>query len=111
MDADPATLTKSRTLRLLRRGRLHMERAVGVCIRVSAMSIVRAFRVVFLALLLLLAGAEAAPLVVIDAGHGGFARGGMPGQRIPEKDYAPDVARRLDSVLRAAGYRTVLTRS
>jgi len=28
---------------------------------------------------------EASTTVVIDAGHGGFDRGGIPGQRIPEK--------------------------
>ena len=34
----------------------------------------------------------------------------MPGQRIPEKGYNLDVARRLDSLLRRSGFRTVLTR-
>ncbi len=38
--------------------------------------------------------------VVIDAGHGGYDRGGIPGQ----------VARRLKSVLAASGYRVVMTR-
>lgn len=49
--------------------------------------------------------------VVIDAGHGGFDRGGVPGQRISEKDKTLDVALRLASVLRASGYRTILTRN
>jgi len=49
--------------------------------------------------------------VVVDAGHGGFDRGGGPGQRIPEKDKTLDVALRLRSVLQAAGYRVVMTRS
>jgi N-acetylmuramoyl-L-alanine amidase len=49
--------------------------------------------------------------VVIDAGHGGFDRGGIPGQRIPEKTMTLDVARRLQAQLRAAGLRTVMTRS
>ena len=34
--------------------------------------------------------------VVIDAGHGGFDRGGIPGQRVPEKIVALDVAQRLE---------------
>lgn len=55
--------------------------------------------------------AFAKPIIVIDAGHGGHDRGGMPGQRIPEKGYALDVAKRLDSIMRGAGYRTVMTRS
>ena len=61
-------------------------------------------------LIFLAASAVARPLVVIDAGHGGHDRGGMPGQRIPEKHYTLDVAKRLDSVLRRAGFRTVMTR-
>jgi hypothetical protein len=53
----------------------------------------------------------AQPTVVIDAGHGGFDRGGVPGQRISEKDKTLDVALRLARVLRASGYRTILTRN
>src|SRR5206468_9141922 len=48
--------------------------------------------------------------VVIDAGHGGYDRGGIPGQRVSEKDMTLDVARRLRSVLSASGYRVVMTR-
>src|SRR6266446_4399834 len=48
--------------------------------------------------------------VVIDAGHGGFDRGGIPGQRVSEKDMTLDVARRLKSILEASGYRVVMTR-
>ena len=48
--------------------------------------------------------------VVIDAGHGGYDRGGIPGQRVSEKDMTLDVARRLKSVLQASGYRVVMTR-
>jgi N-acetylmuramoyl-L-alanine amidase len=33
--------------------------------------------------------------VVIDAGHGGYDRGGIPGQRVPEKEMTLDVAQRL----------------
>src|SRR5712692_8624061 len=49
-------------------------------------------------------------LVVIDAGHGGFDRGGIHGQRIAEKDMTLDVALRLRKKLLAAGYRVVMTR-
>jgi len=37
-------------------------------------------------------------VVVIDAGHGGFDRGGIPGQRIAEKTMTLDVALRLQKV-------------
>lgn len=48
--------------------------------------------------------------VVIDAGHGGYDRGGVPGQRISEKDKALDVALRLRRILQAAGYKVIMTR-
>jgi N-acetylmuramoyl-L-alanine amidase len=48
--------------------------------------------------------------VVIDAGHGGHDRGGVPGQRISEKDKTLDVAQRLKRVLQAQGYRVIMTR-
>jgi N-acetylmuramoyl-L-alanine amidase len=48
--------------------------------------------------------------VVIDAGHGGFDRGGIPGQLVPEKTMALDVAQRLEKRLRQAGYRVIMTR-
>ncbi|MFN2474995.1 MAG: N-acetylmuramoyl-L-alanine amidase [Chthoniobacterales bacterium] len=47
---------------------------------------------------------------VLDAGHGGFDRGGVPGQRVGEKDLTLDVARRLRTVLTARGYRVIMTR-
>lgn len=50
-------------------------------------------------------------VVVIDAGHGGFDRGGIPGQRVSESQMTLDVALRLRSVLQASGYRVVMTRS
>src|SRR6476660_2461952 len=50
------------------------------------------------------------PIIVIDAGHGGHDRGGIPGQRIAEKDMTLDVAQRLRNVLSASGYRVVMTR-
>ena len=48
--------------------------------------------------------------VVIDAGHGGHDRGGIPGQRIAEKEMTLDVAQRLRNLLTASGYRVVMTR-
>ena len=48
--------------------------------------------------------------VVIDAGHGGFDRGGVPGQRISEKDKTLDVALRLRRILQADGTRVIMTR-
>src|SRR4029077_569408 len=53
---------------------------------------------------------EASTTVVIDAGHGGSDRGGIPGQRIPEKEMTLDVAQRLKALLAASGYRVVMTR-
>jgi len=56
-------------------------------------------------------GSSSSPIaVVIDAGHGGHDRGGIPGQRISEKDMTLDVAQRLRNVLAASGYRVVMTR-
>src|SRR3954451_18604636 len=48
--------------------------------------------------------------IVVDAGHGGFDRGGVPGQRISEKDKCLDVAQRLKRILQAEGYRVIMTR-
>ena len=48
--------------------------------------------------------------VLIDAGHGGFDRGGIPGQRVAEKTMALDVAQRLRKKLREAGYQVIITR-
>ena len=53
---------------------------------------------------------EASTTVVIDAGHGGFDRGGIPGQRTPEKEMTLDVAQRLKGLLAASEYRVVMTR-
>src|SRR6266404_5751669 len=49
-------------------------------------------------------------VIVIDAGHGGFDRGGIAGQRVSEKMMNLDVAQRLRTVLQAYGYRVVMTR-
>jgi len=48
--------------------------------------------------------------VVIDPGHGGYDRGGVPGQRISEKDKTLDVGLRLRRILQASGYRVIMTR-
>jgi N-acetylmuramoyl-L-alanine amidase len=48
--------------------------------------------------------------VVIDAGHGGYDRGGIPGQSVSEKEMTLDVAQRLKQALAASGYRVVMTR-
>ena len=48
--------------------------------------------------------------IILDAGHGGHDRGGVPGQRISEKDKTLDVALRLRRILQAEGYRVVMTR-
>jgi N-acetylmuramoyl-L-alanine amidase len=57
------------------------------------------------------AAAASFSTVVIDAGHGGFDRGGIPSNIIPEKGVALDVARRLRAHLANFGFRTVMTRS
>ena len=57
-------------------------------------------------------GGDGSPItVVIDAGHGGHDRGGIPGQRVAEKDMTLDVALRLRNILSANGYNVVMTRS
>jgi hypothetical protein len=49
--------------------------------------------------------------IVIDPGHGGIDRGGVPGQRISEKEMTLDVSRRLAKILEGSGYRVVMTRN
>lgn len=48
--------------------------------------------------------------VVIDAGHGGFDKGGISGQRVAESMMNLDVAQRLKAILQASGYRVIMTR-
>ena len=55
-------------------------------------------------------GPHQSKVIVIDAGHGGFDRGGIAGQRIPEKTMTLDVALRLQKILQDTGYRVVMTR-
>jgi len=72
------------------------------------------YRLSFFALAVLLAtgGSVLAQsrTIIIDPGHGGFDRGGVPGQRISEKDKCLDVGLRLRSLLTASGYRVIMTR-
>ena len=49
--------------------------------------------------------------IVIDPGHGGFDRGGIPGQRVPEKNMNLDVSLKLKPILEKAGYRVIMTRT
>jgi N-acetylmuramoyl-L-alanine amidase len=49
--------------------------------------------------------------VVIDPGHGGFDRGGTPGQRVGEKNLTLAVSLRLRRLLEADGYRVIMTRT
>jgi N-acetylmuramoyl-L-alanine amidase len=51
-------------------------------------------------------------VVVIDPGHGGHDRGGMPGQRFAEKVFTLDTAKRLARILgNDNGIKVVLTRT
>ncbi|MCX6968473.1 MAG: N-acetylmuramoyl-L-alanine amidase, partial [Verrucomicrobia bacterium] len=58
-----------------------------------------------------IASASGFSTIVIDAGHGGHDRGGIPGQRACEKELTLDVARRLRGILNENGLKTVMTRS
>src|SRR5256714_7335609 len=55
-------------------------------------------------------GSRPSTTIVIDAGHGGFDRGGIAGQRVSEKMMNLDVSERLKAVLQGYGYRVVMTR-
>jgi len=61
--------------------------------------------VVFLVFSILLSmGSIAHPaIVVIDPGHGGRDRGGIPGQKLAEKVFTLDTGKRLARILRANG--------
>src|SRR5205814_5498999 len=48
--------------------------------------------------------------ILIEPGHRGHDRGGVPGQRISEKDKCLDVGLRLRRLLMASGYRVIMTR-
>lgn len=60
-----------------------------------------------------LTGAESkpeAPLIILDAGHGGFDGGAVAADGTAEKDVNLAVTRKLDAFLRAMGYETLLIR-
>jgi N-acetylmuramoyl-L-alanine amidase len=85
--------------------------------RALVLNVIAARTAVAIGLLALCLGADIASAegrfttVVIDAGHGGYDRGGIPGQRVAESTVCLDVAQRLQRNLERAGYRTVMTRS
>ena len=66
---------------------------------------------IFAALAFFSAEARAQRTIIIDPGHGGFDRGGVPGQRIQEKQMTLDVSQRLRRILESSGYRVVMTRN
>lgn len=73
---------------------------------------VRLFKTLAAALLL---GASASPAlawrtIIVDAGHGGHDRGGIPQNLAWEKTYTLLVAKRLKPLLQAKGYNVILTR-
>ncbi|HME89640.1 MAG TPA: N-acetylmuramoyl-L-alanine amidase [Chthoniobacterales bacterium] len=55
-------------------------------------------------------GSRPSTVVVIDAGHGGWDRGGIARQLVPESVMNLDVAQRLRAVLQSYGYHVVMTR-
>lgn len=62
--------------------------------------------------ILMAVGSIAHPgIVVIDPGHGGQDRGGIPGQKLAEKVFTLDTGKRLARILRARGdIKVVMTR-
>ena len=64
-----------------------------------------------IAVVVFAAASAEAKTVVLDAGHGGHDRGGVPGDPYAEKIYTLDVARRIRARLTSAGYRVIRTRS
>lgn len=55
--------------------------------------------------------ARAFDTVVVDAGHGGSDRGGIPRQRIAEKDWTLKTSLRLATELKQRGFEVVMTRT
>jgi N-acetylmuramoyl-L-alanine amidase len=55
-------------------------------------------------------GAGEFSTVIVDAGHGGFDRGGESLSGAPEKVLALDTAKRLAKILRSKGFRVIETR-
>lgn len=57
------------------------------------------------------AAARAFDTVVVDAGHGGSDRGGIPRQRIPEDEWTLKTALRVSTELKQRGFNVVMTRT
>lgn len=55
--------------------------------------------------------AVAAPLIIVDAGHGGSDGGAVAGDGTQEQYLNLDIALKLNDLLTAAGYETLLTRT
>jgi len=51
------------------------------------------------------------PIIIIDAGHGGFDGGAVADDGTVEKDLNLQIALKLNDILRMAGYKTILTRT
>jgi N-acetylmuramoyl-L-alanine amidase len=74
-------------------------------------SLVRALLFLLLSFMVAANVAARPAVVVIDPGHGGHDRGGVPGQRLAEKVFTLDVAKRLARILRNdSRIKVVLTR-
>ncbi len=48
--------------------------------------------------------------IIVDAGHGGADRGGIPGQKIAEDEMTLKVALKLEPLLIQKGYKVIMTR-
>src|SRR5437870_11565312 len=55
-------------------------------------------------------GSGSATTVVIDAGHGGYDRGGIPAQQVAEQDMTLGLAQRRQRVDAAGGSRGAMAR-
>lgn len=71
-------------------------------------AIIRLLRLL-LSFALILTPSHAAPVVVLDPGHGGVDVGASWGG-VREKTLTLQIARRVENILRARGYRTAMTR-
>ena len=87
-----------------------MPPTIRICRPFFQMNLPRLIFSILATLIVLTGSAFAQRTIVIDAGHGGFDRGGVPGQRISEKDKTLDVAQRLKRIMQAQGYRVIMTR-
>lgn len=56
------------------------------------------------------ASVSSTPVVIIDAGHGGFDGGAVSKEGVAEKDINLNISLHLETYLRLLGYKTVLTR-